>query len=363
MINKAQIEDYLERVCAKMMTMKNENMQEVFPISLIDINCWEWPQGIGIFGLYKHYTITKSDETLQFLIHWFDDRIREGILEKNVNTTAPMLTLTYLYEITKKQEYLELIIEWTDWIMKDKKLIRTGDECFQHMITKNANDGEILIDTLFMAVLFLARAGKLLHRQDCIDEASYQVLAHIKYLFNKKEGLFYHGWNFNYNHNYGEVLWGRGNGWYTVVVLELCDEGVLNDTVKRYLLSVFHQQVKALAKYCDADKKLWHTVIPNTNTYIEISASAAFLYGIARGVRAGVLDKAQYQTLITDGVQEIVRYIDKDGTVNNVSYGTPIGDSEAFYENIPCCAMTYGQALMVLLLQELLQDYWQNAEQ
>ena len=37
----------------------------------------------------------------------------------------------------------------------------TGDGCFQHMITGNPNDSEILIDTLFMAVLFLARAGRL----------------------------------------------------------------------------------------------------------------------------------------------------------------------------------------------------------
>ena len=58
------------------------------------------------------------------------------------------------------------------------------------MITKNPNQGEILIDTLFMTVLFLARAGAILNRKDCIDEANYQFLLHIKYLLNKQEGLF-----------------------------------------------------------------------------------------------------------------------------------------------------------------------------
>ena len=73
---------------------------------------------------------------------------------------------------------------------RKKGLIRTGDGCFQHMITGNPNDSEILIDTLFMAVLFLARAGRLLNRPDYIEEAKYQVLCHIKYLLNKMRGCF-----------------------------------------------------------------------------------------------------------------------------------------------------------------------------
>ena len=50
--------------------------------------------------------------------------MEEGIVEKNVNTTSPMLTLTYLYEITKKESYLSFIKEWADWIMEEKGLIR-----------------------------------------------------------------------------------------------------------------------------------------------------------------------------------------------------------------------------------------------
>lgn len=45
-------------------------------------------------------------------------------------------------------------------------------------------------------------------------------------------------------------------------------------------------------------------------------------------------------------------YIDEDGTVLQVSYGTPIGLDEEFYKNIPCYPMTYGQAMMILALQE-----------
>ncbi len=359
MIQYDELEKKLKLTADKMMVLKNNEVKEKFPISLIDINCWEWPQGVGLFGLYKYYGISGDKQILDFLINWFDERIQEGIPEKNVNTTAPMLTLTYLYEETGKESYLQLILQWADWIMKEKKLIRTGDECFQHMITGDPNDGEILIDTIYMTLLFLARAGKILNRSDYIDEVNYQILTHIKYLFDKKEGLFYHGFNFNENHNYGEVYWGRGNSWYTVGIMELLSEIQVDHAIKRYYLSVYRAQAKALKRYADKDTGLFHTILDDPSSYIEISGSAAFLCGIMQGVRSGILEKEEYNDLIQKGVENLLNYIDEDGTVLGVSYGTPIGYTKEHYKEIICCPMTYGQALVILCLQEAMMDYWQ----
>lgn len=355
-----QMEEKLNLVADCMMSLKNNGMEEKFPISLIDIDCWEWPQGVGIFGLYRYYSVSGNRKILDFLIRWFDDRIEEGILERNVNTTAPMLTLTYLYEITGNPVYLTFIKDWSDWIMEDQKLIRTGDGCFQHMITGDPNDGEILIDTIFMTVLFLARAGVVLKRQEYIDEANYQIMQHIKYLLNKEEGLFYHGFNFNRNDNYGKVMWGRGNSWYTVAVLELLEMTEIDAAVKRHFLTVYRNQAQALKRYSDQNNALWHTVIDDETSYIEISASAGFLCGIMHGVRMGVLPREEYDAMICKGLEHLLTYIEDDGTVRNVSYGTPIGESREFYREIPCCPMTYGQALVILALQEAMMYFSQR---
>ena len=358
MRKREALEQMLEQVTACMMSMKNPGMEEKFPISLIDMECWEWPQGVGLYGLFLRYRSSKDEEILNFLIRWFDSRLSEGVRERNVNTTAPMLTLSYLYEITGKQGYLDYIAAWTDWMMDGKGLLRTGDGCFQHMITGDANDGEMLIDTLFMAVLFLARAGHILGREDCIQEAEYQMLNHIKYLYNRETGLFYHGWSFHGNHNYGKVMWGRGNSWYTIGLMEYLEENQVPDSLKRYLLSVYNSQAEALKRYQDKENGLWHTVITNPDTYVEISASAAFLAGIMKGVRLGALNDEEYRDTIRRGVAGILDYVREDGTVEQVSYGTPIGWDEEFYQQIVCCPMTYGQALMIFLLQELLEPYW-----
>jgi len=360
MLPYKEIEEKLNKVVDCMMVLKNNGMEEKFPVSLIDIDCWEWPQGVGLFGLYKYYEVSKRQDVLAFLISWFDNRLKEGISEKNVNTTAPMLTLTYLYEITENETYYHLIEEWVKWIMDDKGLIRTGSEAFQHMITGDANDGEILIDTIFMTLLFLARAGKILKRQDCIDEANYQILTHIKYLFDEKVGFFYHGFNFNENHNYGEVYWNRGNSWYTSGLMEYLNEHTIDESVKRYLLNIYKEQITSYQKYISANEGLWHTVLDDPTSYIEISGSAGILFGIMQGVRLGILKGGDYQQLVEKAMANIIKYIDSDGTILNVSYGTPIGNSREFYKEIPISPMTYGQALMILTLQEAMQAYWHN---
>ncbi len=350
--DREKYEKRLRLVTNRMLGMKNEGVEEQFPISLIDIDCWEWPQGVGLYGLCKYYMETKDEDIFRFLIKWYDDRLQEGILERNVNTTAPMLTLTYLYEMTGREEYRHQIEDWAAWIMSSDGLIKTGDGCFQHMITKDPNTGEILIDTLFMAVLFLARAGYLLKDQKMIDEANYQMMSHIKYLLNKEEGLFYHGFSFIRNDNYGRIMWGRGNSWYTVAVLDYLEMVDVDPCIRRYLLSVYKNQVKALKKYADPESGLWHTIINDSDSYIELSASAGFLCGILHGIRTGVLEREEYSGLVEKALEGMMDYIDKDGTVLNVSYGTPIGEDAAFYKNIRCCPMTYGQAMMIMALQE-----------
>lgn len=48
--------------------------------------------------------------------------------------------------------------------------------------------------------------------------------------------------------------------------------------------------------------------------------------------------------------------IDEDGTVLDVSYGTPVFDSAEEYKNVEICPMTYGQALAILCMSEGLKS-------
>ncbi|MGC3053966.1 glycoside hydrolase family 88 protein, partial [Enterococcus faecalis] len=67
---------------------------------------WNWPQGVGLYGIYKNYRKTKSEKALQVVNDWFEGRMQEGAPPKYVNTKAPLLTMAYLYEDTKDSKYI-----------------------------------------------------------------------------------------------------------------------------------------------------------------------------------------------------------------------------------------------------------------
>lgn len=356
------LEEKLLLVSHRMLTVDTQGQQEKFPVSLLDIHAWEWPQGVGLLGLMRYYLSSKDESVLTFLEAWYAEHLPHmDAVERNVNSTCPMLTLTYLQEIAPKEEYMTLIRSWADWVMSPDGLIRTGDGCMQHMITGDANGDQLLIDTLFMAVLFLARAGRMLNRPDMVQEANYQVLAHIKYLFDPQSGLFFHGWSFKEMNNYGRVWWLRGNGWYTVAIIDfIAEQKQMPEEERRYMMATFIRQAEALLRYWDAEEGLWHTVIRRKDSYIEASGSAAVLCGIMKAVRLGYLPYAPYAECIRKGMKAMLGLIAEDGTVKKVSYGTPIGMNEQFYMDIPCFTMTYGQAMTILMLQEAMQSYWMN---
>ena len=44
-------EAVLKQVAGRMMHMKQDGIQEKYPVSLLDMEAWEWPQGVGLATL------------------------------------------------------------------------------------------------------------------------------------------------------------------------------------------------------------------------------------------------------------------------------------------------------------------------
>lgn len=69
------------------------------------------------------------------------------------------------------------------------------------------------------------------------------------------------------------------------------------DSLREFLLSTLNAQVAALAKYQD-ESGLWHTLINDSNSYLESSATAGFAYGILKAVHKNIflLNMKKWQT-------------------------------------------------------------------
>lgn len=310
---------------------------------------WEWTQGVGLYGLWKLFEKRHDQRCLQVLTEYYDARIAEGLPGKNVNTMAPILALSYLYEYTRNETYGKICLEWAEWAMHE--MPRAGEGGMQHVTSDRANPGELWDDTLFMTVLPLANVGRIFNRQDYIDEAVYQFLVHIKYLADKKTGLWYHGFCFDGCHNFAEAFWGRGNSWATIAIPTLFEIVDIPDQDRRFIANAFVRQVESVARYQD-EGGMWHTLIDDPTSYLEASATAGFGCGILKGIKAGLLDES-YRAVADRALAPLLDCIDDKGVVQQVSYGTPMGrESKDFYKQIPLHPMPYGQAMAILFLLE-----------
>ncbi len=316
---------------------------------------WNWPQGVGLYGIHRYWRQTKDPAALEIVNNWFEGHFAAGLPLKNINTMAPLLTLAFLYEDTGDERYLPYMKTWAEWAMRD--LPRTRERGMQHDTFGADNRNQLWDDTLMMTVLALAKIGVLLGRGDYIEEAKYQFLIHVKYLVDRETGLWYHGWTFEGNHNFARALWARGNCWITVAIPEIIDilELPEGDFFRAFLVETLARQIEALVQFQDGSG-LWHTLLDDPSSYLEASATAGFAYGILKAVHERYVSPS-YEEAGVRAVRGVLGEISATGALQKVSVGTAVGNTKDFYKTIAVTEMPYGQSLAVLCLTEYLVNY------
>lgn len=355
-LSSQDIRQKLDRIVAGMTGLRddgrfNEPNLDGSAGDYISFDSWEWPQGVGLYGLVRLWQFSGQDDLETLIENWYTARLAAGLPSLNVNTTAPMLALSVLWKQTGDPRWQKPLDDWANRVMAD--MSRTEEGAFEHHVSDKVNDGELWDDTLYMVALFLASYGEASGRRELVDEAARQFLVHARYLADKKTGLWFHGWTFEGRHNFAEARWARGNAWITAGILDLFDLAEMPAPVKDHLLGVLVCQVNALLPLQTASGA-WRTLLDDPTSYEEISATAGIGYGLLKGYRLG-LGTPAWRDAGLKAVQAVMDNIDETGTVLNVSYGTRMGHDLQFYRDIPIQPTGYGQALSILCLSEALQ--------
>ncbi len=74
------MKELLKKTADKMIQINKTQVKEECPISIIDIEKWEWAQGIGLYGLYQYHKTLGKSEYIGFLINWYRSRIAEDLM-------------------------------------------------------------------------------------------------------------------------------------------------------------------------------------------------------------------------------------------------------------------------------------------
>ncbi|AUH33530.1 glycoside hydrolase family 88/105 protein [Paracoccus tegillarcae] len=355
---RSDIESALTRLVAGFENLRHDGSYDEpnldgTPGDYISFDGWEWPQGVGLYGLTQLWLARGQDNELgQTLTGWYDRALTRGLPEMNVNTTAPMLALSILWRETRDPRYGEVLQDWAARVMTDAP--RTPFGGIQHDVSDKVNTGELWDDTLFMVALFLASYGQSAGRKDLVDEAVRQFLVHAQFLSDRETGLWFHGWTFEGRHNFARARWARGNAWITACLLDLFDLADVPAASAALLRDLLRDQVAALLPLQTADGA-WRTLLDDPDSYPETSATAGIAYGLMKGARLGLLGEEARQAGHR-AVDYVLGQIGPDGVVSGVSYGTRMGHDLQFYRDIPIQPTGYGQSLAILALVEALKE-------
>ncbi|KAG6833728.1 hypothetical protein H0H87_001160 [Tephrocybe sp. NHM501043] len=125
------------------------------------------------------------------------------------------------------------------------------------------------------------------------------------------------------------------------------------DGVRMFLVSALVAQINALVSLQDQKTGLWHTILDDSTSYLEASASAGFAYGILKALRLRLIPKEdRYSKAASRAIQGVLDNISEKGELKQVSFGTPVFDSMEDYKKIPLTSMPYGQSLALLACTE-----------
>lgn len=203
------------------------------------------------------------------------------------------------------------------------------------------------LDDLYMSIPALAQMGALTGEQKYFDDAVKQILQFSARMFVPEKNLYRHGW-VQAMEPHPNFHWARANGWAVVAMTELLEVLPENHPGRNAVLEQFRKHVQGLVA-CQDSGGLWHQLLDRSDSYLETSAAAMFVYSIAHGINRGWLDGLAYGPMASLGWNAVAQKINAEGQVEGTCVGTGMGFDPAFYYYRPTsvyAAHGYGPVLL-----------------
>ncbi len=221
---------------------------------------------------------------------------------------------------------MPLIDNYMDFIMN--KEYRLADGTFART---RPQYNTLWLDDMFMGIppvayysLVAADGG-----QAYLSEAVGQVLRFAERMWVPEKGLFRHGWVEGME-EHPAFHWGRANGWALLTLCEVLD--VLPEDFPRRdeLMALLRAHVRGLAA-CQSGEGFWHQLLDRNDSYLETSATAIYVYGMAHAMNKGWIDAMAYGPVVQLGWHAVATQINAQGQVEGTCVGTGMAFDPAFY--------------------------------
>ncbi len=304
-------------------------------------NHCDWEAGVLAYGWIHAWQATQDDQYRRWAQEWIEACIPIKTEITHVNDGLMGYAALIAYQTSGRPEHLAFAQQVADYFMNTAP--RTTDGTLTH------DTDRVWVDTLLGTVPFLLEMSQVSGSDVYADEAISQVIKHAAHLQNPTSGLYYHAWDESGNNPAGQVHWGRGNGWALLADVAVLSAITPTHPLRSTILDIMQKQAAGLRPLQDASG-LWHTVLTQSDSYLETSASALIGYAFKRGIQEGWLDEDAYAAVAQAAILGVWRQVQADGTVTNVSGPTwPMLTWEEYNARPHDPFQLYGQGVALLL--------------
>lgn len=306
-------------------------------------NEWGYTIGVLMGGMNKVTEITGDSSYLKHAINYYnffydflpyfkslDGKIEQSNYQHYLHLAAldhcgaEGFGLCKTYQKNKDKRYLEGINYIADYI--SNKQFRFSDGSIAR---QRPQPESIWTDDFYMCIPFLAQMGVITGDKKYWEDAVKQVVQLSARLFVEQKGLYDHGWN-KYSGDYDpRFYWGRANGWACMAIAEILDVLPQDFKDRDKVLQFYRLHMRSLAELQDGSG-LWHNMLDKTDTYLETSASAMFVYCMAKGVNEGWISHV-YGPIALVGWNGLNSKILGNGQISDCCEGTTYANENAYY--------------------------------
>ncbi len=230
--------------------------------------------------------------------------------------------------IDSKNELRSIIDNYVNYIMYRE--YRLGDGTFAR---NRPQQNTLWLDDMFMSIPAIVQMGKLTGENKYYNEAVRQVIQFSNRMFVPEKGLYRHGWVESMQ-DHPSFHWGRANGWAILTLTEVLDALPEKHPSYQNIMDQYRAHIQGIVSY-QSGEGFWHQLLDRNDSYLETSATAIFVYCIARGINNGWLDPVAYGPVANLGWHAVSTKINQKGEVEGTCVGTGMGFDPAFYYHRP----------------------------
>ncbi|NJK97202.1 MAG: glycoside hydrolase family 88 protein [Bacteroidales bacterium] len=185
------------------------------------------------------------------------------------------------------------------------------------------------LDDMYMSIPAIVNMGKITGDQKYYNEAARQVKQFAARMFVPEKNLFRHGWVEGMS-EHPAFFWARANGWALLTLCDVLDALPESHPSRSEILNLLKLQIKGIAAL-QSSKGFWHQLLDRNDSYLETSATAIYVYGIAHAINKGWIDGKVYGPAAFLGWTAVSTQINDKGQVEGTCVGTGMGFDPAFY--------------------------------